>query len=46
MTALIKLRIPSLPTHDCLIVQQGKEKIAKKRLKEAWMKVLNVKFKP
>ena len=46
MVSLVKLNIPSLPIHDCLMVQQGKEKIAKKCLEEAWMKVLNVKFKP
>jgi hypothetical protein len=46
MVTLVNLNIPSLPIHDCLMVQQGKEKIAKKCLEESWMKVLNVKFKP
>lgn len=46
MVALIKRDIPSIPIHDCLMVQKGSEKMAKKCLEEAWMKVLNVKFKP
>ena len=46
MLTLIDKDIPSLPIHDAIMVQQQFKKEGKKALEQAWMEVLNVKFKP
>lgn len=46
MLSLIDLGIPSLPIHDAIMVQQEHLEEARTAFENAWMKVLNVDFKP
>jgi len=46
MLTLIDQDIPSLPVHDAIIIPQRFKNNGKKALENAWMEVLDVKFKP
>lgn len=46
MARLAELKLPSIPIHDCLMVQREDCGVAETLLKRFWKEVLNVNFEP